>query len=267
MGIWALLSRLFQAGFKTTAVLCANIAISFRGRDSRRFSVDKQGRWVNRQRRATFVSPTLHAARYDVVKRTILGNWCHTYTPKPGDVVFDIGAGIGAEAVIFSHLVGPRGHVYSVEAHPDTAACLQKTVELSDLANVSALPVAIMDKDGETSISSGDSHIANSVMVGGDIAVPARSVASLCAELGLKRIDFLKMNIESAERLAVQGFGDVEISHLAISCHDFIADQGFADSFRTKDFVRQFLKTAGYMVTERDGPTPWMRDALFADRV
>jgi hypothetical protein len=37
------------------------------------------------------------------------------YTPVEGDVVVDVGAGIGTELGLFSRLVGPTGRVYAIE--------------------------------------------------------------------------------------------------------------------------------------------------------
>lgn len=261
--MWTMLDRMFQSGIKTPVAIFANAAITLKGRDGRAFSVDREGRWVNRQRKATFVSPTIHAARYETVKQTVLDHWCHSYTPRPADVVFDVGAGVGDEAVIFSHMAG---HVYAVEAHPTTFACLQRTVDLSKTENVTSLPFAIVDRDGEISISSA-AHISNSVLNGGDIQVMGRSIASLCAEIGIDRIDFLKMNIEGAERRAVRGLGAVDIRHLAISCHDFITDAGGDPNYRTLDEVEQFLISAGYRVTKRaNHPYPPTRYILYADK-
>jgi FkbM family methyltransferase len=266
MSTWTILDRMFQSGIRTPTVLIANQAIALRGRDSRHFSIDADGAWVNRQARATFVSPTIHSARYESVSESVLNSWCHTYMPKSGDIVFDVGAGIGDEAVIFSHLVEAGGRVYSIEAHPGTFACLKKTADRSHLQNVTLLPCAITNDDGSISISSG-SHLSNSVLKSGDIAVVARSVASLCEELGLSRIDFLKMNIEGAERLAVLGFGNVQIPHIAIACHDFIADAGGSDIFRTKSEVKELLAASGYRITERPGhKSPWVRDTIYADK-
>ena len=40
--------------------------------------------------------------------------------PQPGDIVLDVGAGTGTEALPLSQLVGDKGKVVSIEAHPAT---------------------------------------------------------------------------------------------------------------------------------------------------
>jgi FkbM family methyltransferase len=260
MGIWTLLDRAFQSGFKTPAAIAANLAVGLRGRDGRRFSVDQEGHWVSEHPQATFVSPAIHSTRYATVREKLIESCCYTYSPKPGDVVLDVGAGIGDEAVIFSEMVGRKGTIYSVEAHPDTFRCLTKTIQRSNITNVHPIHCAIIDEDRMVSIDSGY-HLCNSVVDGGDIAVPGYAIYSICRAIGISKIDFLKMNIEGAERLAVHGFGDVEIHHAAISCHDFLNNP----AQQTKEEVRAHLERIGYKVSERDHELPWVRDVLYAD--
>ncbi|WP_294173667.1 FkbM family methyltransferase [uncultured Sphingomonas sp.] len=251
------LERIHAAGLKRTAAGVADLVY----RD-RSFAIDADGDWVNRQAACTFVSPTPFAQRYGYVRDKIVDEWLFDYRLRPEDVVFDVGAGLGEEAVVFADMAA---RVYSVEAHPDTFRCLRKTVAQSGRSNVVPLQLALADRDGELRISSGDSHLANSVIEGGSgrVTVPAKSLESLCRELGVGRIDFLKMNIEGAERLAIRGFGAVEIRHLAISCHDFIP----GPETRTRAEVEAFLREAGYEVRGRpDHPRPWTRHTLYARR-
>lgn len=234
-----------------------------------RFGVDRDGHWVNQQRQATIVSPQLHVTPYDKVHNWVLENWCWGYVPREGDTVIDVGAGIGEETVVFSKLVGRTGRVLSIEAHPDTFACLQETVRQSRLGNVQLIQCAIAEADGVTSIGTGDCHVANSILGGGEISVPARSLDSLSNDLRLGEIAFLKMNIEGAERLAVKGMSEVfsQISALCISCHDFLADLGQSDDFRTKLEVRSALEEVGYRISQRPShPESWVRDYIYASK-
>ena len=153
--------------------------------------------------------------------------------------------------------------VVSIEAHPRTYRCLVKTIAASGLKNVRALQCAVMDRDGEITIADTDDHLANGIGVGsgGGVTVPARSVASLCHEMGIDTIDFLKMNIEGAERDAVLGFGDIKIRHMVISCHDFLN----VDALRTMADVRDALTKQGYRITTRpDHPMSYTRANIYA---
>lgn len=235
----------------------------------RRFGVDADGHWVNHQREATVVSPSLHLTEYAKVRSWVIENWCWDYLPQEGDTVIDVGAGIGEETLIFSHLVGPSGRVISIEAHPDTFACLWQTIGKSGLDNVTAVQCAIAESDGQISMGTADCHVASSMMEGGEIIVPARSLDSLALELGIGKVAFMKMNIEGAEKLAVRGMAAMfpRLAHCCISCHDFIADLGGSDEFRSKYEVRAALEVESFDIRTRpDDPQSWVRDYLYASR-
>ena len=52
------------------------------------------------------------------------------YTPREGDVVVDIGAGIGTELAQWLELVGPTGRVLMIEADPVACANLLPGVDI-----------------------------------------------------------------------------------------------------------------------------------------
>lgn len=244
-------------------------AASIAYRDSQ-FAIE-DGRWLNRQAEATFVSPTVHTTRFAAARQWVLDHWTWGYCPEPGDTVIDVGAGIGEETVVFSHLVGDAGRVISIEAHPRTFACLRKTIEYSGLKNVTPLSCALAEKDGELSISDADFHLGNSVIgQAGTTPVTARSLDSLAAELGLGDIALVKMNIEGAEKLAVDGMAETasRIRNLVISCHDFLVDHyGAGPDMRTKAHVRSVLQDQGFSISTRpEALEPWVRDYLYAGR-
>lgn len=223
-----------------------------------KFSVDDRGRWINEQAECTIVSRDLHTARYSVLADQVAHLWLYRYTPRSGDVVVDVGAGMGEEAIVFSRLVGPSGRVLSIEAHPETFACLEQTVLRSRLSNVTTIHCALADADGKAVIGDED-YLGNSILRGGAIEVPQRSLGSLCAEQGVERIDFLRMNIEGAEKLAVRGMGGIPVRNICISCHDFCG-------LPSKAEVTTTLESLGYRVETRPAEpgAPWIGDYLYA---
>ncbi len=66
---------------------------------------------------------------------------------KPGDSVIDIGANVGVYSKILSELVGPEGHVYSIEPFPPTFEILCYNVRILRLDNVEPINVAISDSE------------------------------------------------------------------------------------------------------------------------
>jgi FkbM family methyltransferase len=256
-----------QLGFRRPLSWLATLAYVPRSAGRQRFFVDADGHWVNRQPEATIVSPVVHTTTYAAFRGWVLDNWCWQYLPQPGDTVVDVGAGIGEEAVIFSSLVGPSGRVISIEAHPDTFACLQGTIRGSHLDNVIPICAALSEADGSAFIADIDSHLASSIITeSGGTKVQARSLDSLLQELGIGTVALLKMNIEGAERLAVRGMVESarRVANVCISCHDFVAERGGPDVFRTKAEVVPLLKSFGYSLIGRpDHSDPWVRDYLY----
>lgn len=252
------------------AVVAVGTTVVYRGllRRKQRFSTDAQGHWVNQQDEATIVSPLIHTARFGAYRDWVMDNWAWQYVPGAGDTIIDVGAGIGEEAVVFSQMVAPGGRVVAIEAHPETFACLQASVHRSGRTNVIPVSCAITEADGTVSIADTDNHIANSVMTqGGAKAISSRSLDSLANELGLGPVALLKMNIEGAERLAVQGMTQLakRVRHVVVSCHDFVSDAGIGgDEFRTFAEVRQQLEALGFEITTRpDHAQPWTRYYLY----
>jgi FkbM family methyltransferase len=193
--------------------------------------------------------------------------WFVDYEPRPGDVILDIGAEVGTDTVAFADAVGPTGRVVAVEAHPVTFGLLQRTVELSGLQNrVICVNAAIADKAGSLVIEDGASTLRSTVKRdGAGHVVRALSLDELCAELGLGEIALLKMNIEGAEREALQGAASTlaRSRRVAVAAHDFRADRGDGESYRTRDFVLRTLSGAGLQT--RMAPYDPERDPI-ADR-
>ncbi|OAI44822.1 hypothetical protein AYO42_00455 [Rhizomicrobium sp. SCGC AG-212-E05] len=196
--------------------------------------------------------------------------WLRSYRPKEGDIVVDIGAGRGEDALPFSEAVGPTGRVLAVEAHPATFERLKLFCALNKLANVEPVHTAIMDKPTVVHMDDADNWEDSSVLApAGAIAVQAITFDQLCADHGIDRIDFLKMNIEGAEKFALLGMEKMlpKIREVCICAHDFRSDRGEGDFFRTRDFVIKFLSDAGFTVSRRENdPVDYVRDHILGVR-
>lgn len=196
----------------------------------------------------------------------------YEFQPGPGDVVVDVGAGIGAETFTIAPLVGSTGHVYAIEAHPRTFRCLETMVRLNRFPNVTVDAMAIAENEGEVRIEDeADGHISNAVVTGseGSLTVPATTLDHYVQRRRIDRIDLLKMNIEGAEVGALRsGPNALKMTrHVVVSCHDFKADRTGEPFFRTKEAVRGMLREAGFETLERtDESRPWVRDTVYGWR-
>lgn len=184
--------------------------------------------------------------------------WFHVYQPVVGDTIIDVGAGNGADVIVFSKLVGSAGKVLAIEAHPDTYRLLQKQCEWNCLENVDPLHHAVMDQSGVVYIDDNADDVFNSVTVERGPrkthAVQGDSLDEICRAAGIDHVDFLKMNIEGAERFAIKGMETTlsRTRNVCIACHDFLADRGASESMRTKQIVVEFLHAAGFETVSRD---------------
>lgn len=236
------------------------------------FSIDKDGDYVNTQRDGVIVSPIPNGSDLRKIHSSITELWLASYLPRSGDVVLDVGAGIGDDAWVFAKYVGPSGRVFSFEANPRTARCLAKTVRQSGLENVETIAAAAADRIGRVLITDGAVSDRNSLIIrDGEhaVEVPAITLDDFVESKGINQIDLLKMNIEGAEKPALLGFQRQFgcVRNVAIACHDWIADLGYSDSFRTLAFVTEFLESQGFVVYRRTtDQRPWIRETILASR-
>lgn len=209
----------------------------------------------------------------EVYSSTTREYWLQHYRPQEGDVIVDVGAGRGEDTVAFSRGVGKTGRVIAVEAHPLSFAILKKFCALNRLSNVTPLHVALMDKPGIAHVvESESSWMENTVSSDRDssgVAVQATTLGDLCAKEGIGDIAFLKMNIEGAERSALRGMQTVmpRIRQICVACHNFRADNGHGEHFRTRSFVERFLTEHGFTLASRsDDARDYVRDHVFGLR-
>jgi FkbM family methyltransferase len=198
--------------------------------------------------------------------------WFNHYQPKPGDVIVDVGAGRGEDVLAFSREVHGNGRVLAIEAHPASYRILEAFRRLNKLSNTITVEAAIMDHPGTVKIDEGDIWETNTVSLtetGSGISVRATTLDQLCEEQKIARIDFLKMNIEGAERFALQGMRETigNVRSICVCCHDFRVDRGHGEQYRTRDFVWKFLTENGFEVSRRaDDPRDFVRDHLWGRR-
>lgn len=194
--------------------------------------------------------------------------WFVHSRPRPGETILDIGAEVGDDLPAFARAVGPTGRVLAVEAHPATFRLLERTVELSGLSQVTCIHAAVMGLQGEVTISDDPSTLTSTVSDRG----PGHRVAGLpldelCDRERIGEISFLKMNIEGAEADALEGMSESlkKCKNLCICCHDFRADWGEGERYRTRAAVTDRLRAAGFVIAPaRAGLPPPIRDHVHA---
>jgi FkbM family methyltransferase len=265
---WAVVERLDRPGRRWLLVVPGSFWVSFMYR-APCLVYWRDGAWIHHYRGAKIPHAGLgRAAPPAVFTEHARDTALYAYTPDEGDVVFDVGAGVGSETLLFSRLVGASGRVVSIEAHPRTYGRVVELCKANGLANVTPLQVAAAESDGRVTISDLANHLRNTTLAAADegIEVPARRLETIARSLDITHIDLLKMNIEGAEVSALRGLGPLlaRTRNVCIACHDFLADEGGDETLRTKAVVRDLLVAHGFDVWSRDdAPDPWTRDYVY----
>lgn len=127
---------------------------------------------------------------------------------NPGDTVIDIGANIGVYTIRSAMRVGPTGRVIALEPLPTTADRLRRNIARNKVTNTMVIEAGIADRDGEAFLY--EHGRQSSASICGDSAGPryrvqVRTVDSLVKELALSRVDWIKVDIEGAEPMALIG--------------------------------------------------------------
>lgn len=139
------------------------------------------------------------------------------FLPRGGGFV-DVGANAGDFGVWAARCGGPDTRVLAVEAEPENARWLQRTVDLNRLSSqVSVVQVAASDRDGETELILTDWNGTHSIVENqlhheiemfrprGRVTVATRKLDDLIGESPLPRVDLVKIDVEGAELVVLRG--------------------------------------------------------------
>jgi len=154
---------------------------------------------------------------------------------KAGDTVLDCGANVG----VFTRVALAAGakQVVAIEPAPDNVACLRRNFA-SEIAagRVVVYPKGVWDKDDvlvlhvDPQNSARDSFVMSWKEATGTVKVPLTTIDELVSELKLRRVDFIKMDIEGAEKRALTGARSTLVTYtpqLAIAA-EHLPDDGDA---------------------------------------
>ena len=141
--------------------------------------------------------------------------WDAIATGLPDGAVFlDVGAHIGYDSLKASVQVGPEGRVVAFEPNPNTLTLLRANIAASGADNVIVQPIACTDAETTLTLfdstpggNSGSSSLSqeNAGPATRTYTVRGRPIDDVIAELGLKRVDVLKADVEGAELLVLRG--------------------------------------------------------------
>jgi FkbM family methyltransferase len=128
----------------------------------------------------------------------------------PGDTVLDLGACWGDTALYFASKVGKTGRVFSFEFIPDNIKLFKKNIDLNPhikdrihlveqpVSNISHTPLYFLDNGPGSRIE----FFPFAAQTGETTSI---TIDDFARTHGVEKIDFIKMDIEGAELLALKG--------------------------------------------------------------
>ncbi len=172
------------------------------------------------------LTDTIHSAVY------FFGVWEPALTDyiseqlAEGDVFIDIGANVGVHAMHAAQRVGRSGRVHAIEASPTICAILRRNVAANGLDNVVIHNIAVTDRTETITVLLHDqTNLGGTSMLRGDAegsvphvareTVDARPLPDIVPMDDLRRAKIIKIDVEGAEWLVLQGFAPVmpELRH------------------------------------------------------
>ena len=131
--------------------------------------------------------------------------------PQAG-VFLDVGANIGFWSLRFSQAF-PRASIYAIEANPSTFQLLQENIHVNKLTNIKPLNVGVSEDYGElplycndTGNRGGDSFVVGAGHRKRTVIVTVKPLYAISADLGIRTIDLLKLDIEGFEEKVMKRF-------------------------------------------------------------
>ena len=167
---------------------------------------------------------------------------------KPGDIALDVGANQGIYCCAFGSAVGPGGRVVAVEPIPRQAQRLKYNIEDNGFKHCAVIQKAISDCEGVATLGLANGDVSASILAADksdSITVETISVDEIVKRMNLPRVDFIKLDVEGAELLALRGAINTLRQFrptLSIEATDPVLFEG----------IRSFLEPLGYKFGEFD---------------
>lgn len=188
------------------------------------------------------------------------------YYPKKNDIIIDVGAGIGTELEFFSKNVGLNGKVICIEPDPIAFNCLVKLCEVQKINNSLLINDAVGEKKRIGYLSQEYAAAINNRIEkknNTNIQININTLDNIIKKLNLKKISYLKINVEGFEINTLKGLKKNYhlVENFCISCHDFIG-------IKTYKKIKKILKELKLSVmTNNTNPSkPWEEFYLYAKK-
>ncbi len=186
---------------------------------------------------------------YEPEEMTVLNRVLEYISEKP--VVFDIGANLGWYGINVYKAI-PSSEVYFFEPVPETVTRLKKNLSLNEIDSLIVCPYGLYNTNKISKfyydvVASGASSLADlrekdTTRI---IDVELRKMDDIINELGVDRLDFIKMDIEGSELFALQGAENTLKLYLPVIFTEMLRKWAKKQGYNPNDII-EYLETLGY---------------------
>lgn len=175
---------------------------------------------------------------------------------KKGMVIVDIGANLGYYSAIASKHTGENGLVIAFEPEPNFFKLLSRNINRNKLENVKLFEMAIADKTAEADLFLSDENKGHNSLIRSDelktsARVKTTTLDEFLSSQKITKTDIIKMDIEGAEILAIEGMKNTLTKHKPLLFLEFSPHSIMKLNRNPLDFLSA-LRSIGYSIFEID---------------
>jgi len=194
---------------------------------------------------------------------------------RPGMVFLDGGANDGVYSLYAARRVGDSGRVIAIEPSSREYERLLSNLRLNKIGNVEALGVALGEAPGSAVLAIAEEGHEGQNTIGERVSNPTvetrahetvrvETIDGLVDELGLERVDVVKLDVEGSELRALAG-GRTTIERFQPLLQVEIEEERLASQETTKEVVLDLLDSLGYRAYVFDSGTGQLRPPIDPD--
>jgi FkbM family methyltransferase len=128
---------------------------------------------------------------------------------RKNDICIDAGANQGIYTIPFGKIVGPGGQVVAIEPMKYAQIIIKENSKLNNLKNIKIFNGVVSDKNKKETLDFsngvGSASITRDFGKKKILKVNSKTIDNLVKNYNIKKVNFIKMDIEGCEFLALQG--------------------------------------------------------------
>jgi len=173
---------------------------------------------------------------------------------KPDMTIIDIGANLGYYTAIASRRAGEKGLVVAFEPEPNFFKLLSRNVSRNNMKNTACFEMAVAEKNGLTNLylsneNKGHNSIIRSEELKTFAQVKTTTLDDFLVSQKIAKVDMIKMDIEGAEIMALEGMTNTLIKYMPLLFFEFSPHSIIKINKNPIDFLLTLFKI-GYSIFE-----------------